>query len=448
MSSASARLLSLVGSNDAYTTSHAELLPFQLDAVNERLEERIGKIKLLANRAESSGIRRIRKTADLVPLLFAHTAYKSYAENWLAEGKWDRMSKWLETVSARPTQGIDLTGVSDLDGWIERLETVGHYVTCSSGTTGKPAILTCSKEELALCGQISVHAMSWALHVEPAGDYRIMGLGGAAKAARTEAVSAAIRKAFSSPGDAYQVPSPPITVGQIAAMITLRRKIADGSALPAEIAAFEKISAGRQTSFDESKDTGVAEFIANRHRKLLIMGMWPVLFSFADGVRSKGFTSKDFNDENIGLVAGGLKGAALPANYREIVFETFNLEPKRLFHIYSMQEINSQFPLCRAGRYHIPAWVMLLMLNESGEDLLDISNGGEIEGRAAFFDISLDARWGGIISGDKIKADYSKCACGSQGPTVGHEIVRYTDIVSGDKLACSGTIDAYVRGVT
>jgi hypothetical protein len=39
-------------------------------------------------------------------------------------------------------------------------------------------------------------------------------------------------------------------------------------------------------------------------------------------------------------------------------------------------------------------------------------NGGEVEGRAAFFDLSLDGRWGGVISGDKISIDFSPAHAG------------------------------------
>jgi hypothetical protein len=90
---------------------------------------------------------------------------------------------------------------------------------------------------------------------------------------------------------------------------------------------------------------------------------------------------------------------------------------------------------------------MVLPLDPTGEHLLDPS-GGEIEGRAAFFDLSHQERWGGIISGDKVTVAHGKCACGHQGPTIGGEISRFSDLPGGDKISCSGSIDAYVRGVT
>ncbi|MFV8164791.1 hypothetical protein ACNQVK_22350 [Mycobacterium sp. 134] len=68
-----------------------------------------------------------------------------------------------------------------------------------------------------------------------------------------------------------------------------------------------------------------------------------------------------------------------------------------------------------------------------------------MQARGAFFDLSLEGRWGGVISGDRIDADFGECHCGHQGPTVGPDITRYADL-GGDKITCSGTIDAYVRG--
>jgi hypothetical protein len=439
-------LLDLANSPRAFDMPQSDRLPLQVEAANERFQDRVGKIKLLANRAKEGNVSEVKKPADLVPLLFAHTAYKSYPESWLAEGKWERMGKWLETVSAYPVTGINLDGVNNVDDWVQRLESVGHYVTCSSGTTGKPAMLTCSKSELDFAGKKMVSSISWALGIEPKGDFRMMGTGGTMRAARVQATQMAMLNGFSSIDNVFSPAGPEITVGGVAAMIALRRKIADGTATPSEVAEFENISKSRQEAVLAGQESLVNGFIESREKKLFIGGQWASLYPLAQGLRAKGYSAKDFNPCNCLLTAGGLKGAKLPPDYKEYIYETLNLEQSRVYHAYSMQEINTQFPMCSAGRYHVPAWVMLLMLNQSGEELLDTSGGGEIEGRAAFMDMSVDARWGGIISGDKIHANFGKCECGHEGPTVAQDIMRYADTEAGDKLACSGTIDAYIKG--
>jgi hypothetical protein len=88
---------------------------------------------------------------------------------------------------------------------------------------------------------------------------------------------------------------------------------------------------------------------------------------------------------------------------------------------------------------------MLLPLDRTGDRLIQSGN-GEVEGRAGFFDLSLDGRWCGIITGDKVRVDYGRCGCGHQGPTVHNEIMRYSELPGGDKISCAGTIDAYIRG--
>ena len=92
MGSAVDQLLALQHEKDPYGTSPDDLLPLQLEAANERLASRVDEIPLLRNRAQSGGITKVVEPADLVPLLFAHSAYKSYSESWLTEGRWDRMT--------------------------------------------------------------------------------------------------------------------------------------------------------------------------------------------------------------------------------------------------------------------------------------------------------------------------------------------------------------------
>ena len=99
-----------------------------------------------------------------------------------------------------------------------------------------------------------------------------------------------------------------------------------------------------------------------------------------------------------------------------------------------MQEPTRACPSARGGRYHVPPWLVPFILDEEGVTLLP-HKAGEVEGRAAFFDLSLDGRWGGIITGDKISLDFSPCACGGKGASVRNNIVRYADLQGDDKSA-------------
>ena len=102
----------------------------------------------------------------------------------------------------------------------------------------------------------------------------------------------------------------------------------------------------------------------------------------------------------------------------------------------------------KGGRYHLPPWLVALPLNKEGDALVDGFDNGPVEARAAFFDLSMDGRWGGVISGDRIEIDLSPCACGSASPSISDNIARYADLEGDDKIGCAGTVDAYVRGLS
>ena len=91
-------------------------------------------------------------------------------------------------------------------------------------------------------------------------------------------------------------------------------------------------------------------------------------------------------------------------------------------------------------------WIVPLILDKSGEKLLDPqATGGIVEGRMALFDLLTDARWGGLISGDRVEVDFRPTG-EFAGPMV-RSIARYAELEEGeDKLTCAGTIDSYVRG--
>src|ERR1700722_5060424 len=125
MSSATEKLTRLVAAEDRFDYSHAELREAQLAALDERFQERKDRIKLLGHRAREAGTTEIRRREDMVPLLFPHTVYKSYPESFLVEERWDRLGKWLGTVSPYPIGPIETAGIAGIDDWIERLQARG-----------------------------------------------------------------------------------------------------------------------------------------------------------------------------------------------------------------------------------------------------------------------------------------------------------------------------------
>jgi hypothetical protein len=449
MSSAVEKLTSLVDDQHKYDVPHAEIKATQIEAVNERFQDRKDRIKLLGKRASDAQLTEIRSMEDMVHVLFPHTAYKSYPERFLLGGKWDKLSKWLATVSPYPIPDLDYDQIDGIDDWVEQLEEKGVFVSCSSGTSGKSAMLLASAKDMDWCRKEAVSAYSWGSGVTPAQDRRMFGLAPVASVARNRVTGAAYRAALQDSNyEPFNYPVPPMTVGGMTKMVVLRKKIADGTATPSELQDYEQTSAERQKIMEKAVESSAEAIIEARNDKLHVTGMWSSLYNIARLVRDKSYSGKDFNPENSIYVGGGLKGAQLPADYREFVYATFNIAPERNYQNYSMQELQSGMPRCQQGqRYHIPPWVVPLILDKSGDNLLPVTD-GEYEGRAAFFDLSLDGRWGGVISGDKVSIDFSPCACGAKSPSIRDNIARFADLEGDDKIGCAGTVDAYVRGVS
>ena len=442
------RLTRLVEAQDRYNIPFADLRGAQIAALNERFQEQKGRIKLVAHRAQEAGVAEVRSHKDVVGLLLPHTAHKSYPESWLVGKRWDRLSRWLDTVSPHRVPVGRVSDAADVDEWIGKLADNGFFVSCSSGTTGKSAMLVASRQDLDWCKKEAVAAYSWGSGVTPARDRRIFGMAAVAHVARNVATGEAYTAALQDPDyERFTYPVPPITVGGLTQMVVLRKAIADGTAKPGDVAAFEAISAARHKAVDDAVGITAQAVVAARHSKIHVTGLWAGLYNVAKAVREMGYSAKDFHPQNSIYVGGGLKRAKLPEDYREFVYETFNIQPERNYQNYSMQELHSGMPRCRAGgRYHVPPWLVPLILDKAGAELLPMVD-GEYEGRAAFFDLSLDGRWGGVISGDKVSIQLGPCACGNAGVSIRDNIVRYADLEGDDKIGCAGTVDAYVRGV-
>jgi hypothetical protein len=449
MGEAADRLTRLVGSHDRFDYAFEDVVPAQIAAMNERFQERRTAIKLLGRRADDAKLTEVRSHDDMARLLFPHTAYKSYPESWLMDERWDRLSKWLDTVSTYRVPVDKVSDAADVDDWIVKLQHNGFSVSCSSGTTGKSAMLVASQKDMEWIKVESVACYSWGSGVKPAHDRRIFGLAPVAHVPRNEASGQGYVESYQDPRvERFPYPVPPITVGSLTGMIVLRKKMADGTASPDEIANFEETSAARQKAVEDAVGVTADALIEARKDKLHVSGLWSGLYNVAKAVREKGYSAKDFNPENSIYVGGGLKRAVLPPDYQQFVYETFNILPERNFQNYSMQELHTGMPKCqKGGRYHLPPWLVPLIMDQPGDNLLPIVK-GEYEGRAAFFDLSIDGRWGGVISGDKVSIDFRPCACGVKGPSIRDNVARFADIQGDDKIGCAGTVDAYVRGLS
>src|ERR1700761_2846346 len=141
------QLVELAKQADPFRTAPDNLAELQLEAMRERFAERRRQIRTLDRRANETGVTEIASFADMVPLLFAHTNYKSYPEAFIDAGQWKHMNVWLRTLCTYPTDDIEVSGVRDVDDWLDRAPAAGYHLFASSGTSGKSYFLDQSMKD-------------------------------------------------------------------------------------------------------------------------------------------------------------------------------------------------------------------------------------------------------------------------------------------------------------
>jgi hypothetical protein len=422
-----------------------DLPDLQLAAARERFAELRSRIRVLDQRAADIGVSEIDTLADLVPTLFAHTAYKSYPASFVDRGQWDRMTLWFSTVSATPMGGVDLDGVTDVDDWIARLEQAGHFVFSSSGTSGKASFIDQTRGDIERIADLLTRIWGWPSPPPRDNSRPLFSLTPSAGPARMVYAFQAQARYTGRPGAVYTLTDEPIRMAELNNIMRLQQALASGQATPAQVAEFEAGIAGRADDMRETYRRLALALDAHRHEPIVFHGNWPQVWSLLQACRELGLPEGGFHPDSIYLGSGGTKGLNLPEDYQEQVARFFG--GARRYRGYGMSETSTHSPVCPRGRFHVPPWLTLFVLDETGDHVRHQPS-GPVTGRAAYWDPVWDGHWGGTISGDWITADYGRCSCGRPGPTVADGVRRAKDVigVDDDKISCAGAVEAYVRG--
>jgi len=255
-----------------------------------------------------------------------------------------------------------------------------------------------------------------------------------------------VRDTYGRPGDIHYLSEEDLSVGELDRLAALRKAIVDGTATPEMIAQAESQSGSRMEEVEGQIQRLLDELFAHRDAPVLLFAGWSMLWRIVDAGRARGINASALHPDSVIKTGGGKKGFRGPENFRAEAEVFFGIAPERWSDCYGMTELSTQFFTCRKGRYHCPPTTAMLVLDKAGEKLLN-QPCGVVEGRGGFFDLAVQSRWGGVISGDRVKVDFDPCPCGRRSPSI-IEVTRYKDLPEGDdKLTCAGQIDTYVRGV-
>jgi len=444
MGDARQALVSMADQARPFDVARTELEATWLDAANDLFAKRRRQIPALDRLAEDVRVDRISSLEDLVPVLFAHSAYKSYPRSLLEKRRWDGLTRWLNTVAASPIENIDLTDVETQDDWIAALSKHDHPVYASSGTSGKSSFLPATPSDREFTMNCIIRSVQWQHNIQPDHSHNVLVLAPSQGSSRALEFYRLFAHHYGNPDRTCFLTDEPALLSDLTRMASLTRSIANGTAMPSELTAFETDMAERLRRIDTDWDR-MADIVTKLEgSRVIIQGFWAQQWTLIERLRARGITRLPLDPTSLLGVGGGTKGADMPPDFEAQIFDFYALDATRQAGGYGMSELSAAMPQI-GDRYVIQPWIIPLILSEDGTELISPS-GGQHEGRFAFFDTALEGRWGGLISGDRVVADFDT----PNVTIVAGSVTRYSDLRGGedDRLTCAGTIDAFVRGLT
>jgi hypothetical protein len=435
------------GFEPLYAMSWRECEEAQLAALKLQFAKLNGPVAALEKLAKREGVVAVDSVEDALPLLFDHRIYKSYPLAIIEKREIGKLNGWLDRLTTHDLSKMDLSGLSMIDDWLDRLDEFGMLVGTSSGTTGKLSFVPRSKVEFPSWQHSYYEAQRATTGVNAYTDH--------------------VDTFFPGYRGGHQMMLKMLGLFNIPAAggpehyhtLYQTHISADLMSLAARMQTAEDRGELDQLGLDPALINARAQLIAQGKRREQDIEAWFFkLFeeyrgkrvklggTFADLIRTarsgidKGL-KPGFAPGSFVMTGGGMKGFKdAPDDWEGYIKDYFGIDTIGMF--YGMSEVMSMSPRCSAGNFHIlPVTIPLLF----DRDMKLLPRKGAQTGRYAFFDLMAQTYWGGFISGDEITIHWEEdCPCGWKQPYVGPVITRYAEMEGGDdKITCAGTAQAY-----
>ena len=432
---------------DLYAIPREEREKLQLEAVRinfARMRDRIPALKKLADR---QGVEHIDKLEDVLPVCFDHRVLKNYPIQIIENRDFAKLTKWLGKLTAHDLTRVDLTGLTTIEEWLNRLSAFGMLVTYSSGTTGKLSFVPRSFDEYGPWKFHYFNVTRACTGVDPwitkmptffpgyRGGHqtmlRMMTLFNQEMAGGPEnyhtlydthipADLMALSGRLQSAEDKGEVAS----LGLDPALLEQRQKM---------------LEQGRRREEDMEAWFGklMEEF---RGRQVRIGGTFSDLYRVAKAGLDKGMRC-EFAPNSILMGGGGMKGYKdAPDDWEDQVKYFFGID--KLGNQYGFSECIGNAPMCDEGFFHFLPYAVPILMDAEGNAL---PREGVQKGRLVLVDPIPTSYWGGFTSGDEVTIHWEEdCPCGWGGPRAAKTIRRFAESEGGDdKITCAGSQQAY-----
>lgn len=443
--------------NELWLMEQAEREGMQLAMMAERFAELRPRLGQLGKLADLQNVEGIAAVDEVTPLLFQHTAYKSYPISLLEKGRFDLLTRWLGGLTVHDLSAADVTGCDSFDSWFDALEAQTPLrPNHSTGTGGKLSIIPRDVEDLDRFERYHVKSL------EPFGNEpnRLAALregnqpvpivypsnrsgrhvsqrmlDGLVKHLGSEETTYALYNDFMS-----------ADVASLAGRVrgaSMKGELNEMKIAPELLRRFQA-SLARHANQAKDQEAFFERILADLHgKKVYAVGNVPLLFNWTLMGEARGLSGLFAPESHVGT-GGGLKGAVIPDDWQERVERFLGVKPR---FGYGMSEMIPGNGMCPHGHYHVSPYVVPFVLDaETGAPL---PREGTQTGRFAFFDLLAGSYWGGFVTGDKVTATWDGCECGRKGAYLHPLIERFSELEGGDdKISCSGSNDAHEEAMS
>jgi hypothetical protein len=425
----------------------------QLDGIRHRLATLRTQIPMLQKLADNQGIDDIDDLNDIVPLLFEHTMYKSYPPSLLENGRFKEINKFLSKLTNVDLTRIDVSQCESIDDWMETMDRESPLMIMhSSGTSGTMSFLPVSKAEWDKFGRALRVTFLQNFGQDPSevetGEefhalYPYFRHGGAGHVRMCEIFTKHIAGSEERLHTAYpgRMSSDLLYMGA-----KIRAAQAKGQldrlkispALLARKAELEEI----QAAMPEHLMAFFAELAETlKGKRIFFWGAQNLLYNVTKIGHEKGLKHVFSPNSVIGTGGDVKDGIVMPDDWKEQVREFIGVD--RIKMCYGMSEVLGLHNKCGEGHYHFVPWVVPFVLDPDTSKVFPRE--GVATGRAAFFDLGAESRWGGFITGDEYTIHWEQpSGCGAKTVWAEDGIQRLSAKRGGDdKISCAATEGAH-----
>jgi hypothetical protein len=431
----------------------------QLAALQCRFDSLVGRLPLLARRADQAGIASIGRLDDAAKLLYPSNVYKSYPLAWLESGDYVSLTGWVQQLTTHDLSSVGAHDATSLDTWFAAIEAKSPLRLChSSATSGKLSFVPRAESEWFR------RATTMAYANEPAGhdvDHAAEPLTGlpiispfyrAGHSAFLMSVDWNIRVH----GDESKVVTAyPGSMSSDLLVLGARLRALYGAEALRDVGPSALADGQMGEQWNELRKlvgvapaTAMTEFVSESQRrfggeKVWVIGVWPSLVDAAVQAAAVG-SQHVFCPDSIVHTGGGTKGCDLPGGWKDSV--TTWLGVPEILDTYGMSEVMGMNSCCPSNHYHLNAWTIPYVFDPTGKHLLP--RAGRQTGRFGAVDLLADSYWGGFLSTDEVTLTWDQpCECGRFGPYLDTDIRRVLDRAD-QKVSCAATPDMHNEIVT